>query len=230
MRTFTKRVIPGLFLILGMYNFSRCGLPSAVANVGRPAVQEPRDTDLALTPTIVNLTQNIPGLKTDVRYATTHNFTGQVLYASGTPYLVAEVAESLLTVQNELRNMGLQLLVFDGYRPLAVQKKMWKIYPDSRYVANPVHGSRHNRGCAVDLTLADSTGQPLVMPTGYDDFTEKANAGFRDLPAQQLANRALLKLVMEKHGFVGLKSEWWHFDFRGWRNYPVLDIPIPAER
>ena len=173
MRIFSIRVIPGLLLLLGIYNFSYCGLQPTHVNARRTAVQKPADTDLALTPAIVNLTQKIPGLDTDVRYATTHNFTGQVLYDSGTPYLVAEAAESLLAVQNELKTMGLQVLVFDGYRPLAVQRKMWKIYPDSRYVANPANGSRHNRGCAVDLTLADSTGQPLEMPTGYDDFTEK---------------------------------------------------------
>ena len=126
--------------------------------------------------------------------------------------------------------MGLQLLIFDGYRPLSVQKKMWTVYPDSRYVANPDNGSRHNRGCAIDLTLADSLGMPLAMPTPYDDFTEKAHVDYMDLPARQLANRALLKVVMEKHGFTGLRTEWWHFDFKGWRNYPLLDIPISVDR
>lgn len=175
---------------------------------------------------IVNLTQKLPGLMTDVRYASEKNFTGQILYESAIPYLVAQAADSLVIVQNELKKRGLQLVVFDGYRPLSVQRKMWAVYPDSRFVANPANGSRHNRGCAIDLTLADSVGHYLKMPTDYDDFTEKANASYMDLPEPVLKNRALLKQVMERHGFIGLDSEWWHFDFQGWQNYPLMDTPI----
>ncbi|MCF7796246.1 MAG: M15 family metallopeptidase [Lentisphaeria bacterium] len=181
------------------------------------------------SPQVIELRTLISDLLTDIRYATANNFTGQVLYESDSPYLVREAAESLVVVQNELKALGLQLLVFDGYRPLSVQKKMWTVFPDNRYVANPANGSRHNRGCAIDLALADSSGNPLEMPTDYDDFTEKAHASYMDLPAQQVANRALLKVVMEKHGFTGLRTEWWHFDFQGWRQYPLLDIPIPAQ-
>ena len=191
-----------------------------------PYNDEPIWENAAIDPVFVDLTRKIPGLMTDVRYATNQNFTRQILYDSATPYLVAPAADSLVAVQNELKRMGLQLVVFDGYRPLSVQKKMWAVYPDSRFVANPANGSRHNRGCAIDLTLADSLGHLLEMPTDYDDFTEKAGASFMDLPSVAIQNRALLKQVMERHGFIGLGSEWWHFDFQGWQNYPLSDIPV----
>lgn len=166
-------------------------------------------------------------IKTDVKYATTDNFTGQILYQSNKVYLIQEVAEALIKVNNYLKkNYNLQIKIFDGYRPLSVQKKMWEVYPDETYVANPIKGSRHNRGCAVDLTLIDLDGNELDMGTSYDDFTPKAHINYKNLPKNVLRNRQILIETMKKFGFIPNKSEWWHFDYKDWKKYPILDIPI----
>ncbi|MGE5402280.1 MAG: M15 family metallopeptidase [Ignavibacteriales bacterium] len=166
-------------------------------------------------------------IATDVRYATANNFTGKVLYPTANVYLRKVVAEKLALVQKELVSTHkLRLKVFDGYRPLSVQRKLWEIMPDSRYVANPKNGSRHNRGAAVDLTLIDSTGRELDMGTPYDDFTEKAHRNFDKLPAEVIENRKLLENAMVKYGFEPLDTEWWHFDYSGWKNFSILDYEI----
>ncbi len=164
---------------------------------------------------------------TDVRYATTNNFTGKVLYPTSKVYLRKIVAEKLSEANEYLKkNYNLRIKIFDGYRPLSVQKIMWEIVPDERYVANPVKGSRHNRGAAVDITLIDSTGKELDMGTGYDNFTVKAHPGYKNLPVQVLKNRRLLRSVMMKFGFSPITSEWWHFDYKGWKKFSILDEPI----
>mgnify|MGYP000990869255 FL=1 len=120
--------------------------------------------------------------------------------------------------------MGLGLKIYDAYRPLSVQKIFWEIMPDERYVADPKKGSRHNRGMAVDLTLVDKEGKELSMPTEYDDFTEKAHRDYMNITEEQIINRKILEDVMTNYGFVGLPTEWWHFDYRGWENYEVMDV------
>lgn len=120
--------------------------------------------------------------------------------------------------------MGLGLKVFDGYRPWSVQKKMWAVYPQPDYVADPAKGSRHNRGAAVDLTLIKLDGTELQMPTGFDDFTDKAHRDYMDLPPEAIKNRELLQRVMEEHHFHGLKTEWWHFDLEHAGQYDILDV------
>jgi D-alanyl-D-alanine dipeptidase len=127
--------------------------------------------------------------------------------------------------------MGCGLKIFDGFRPLSVQKKMWEVFPHPGYVADPKKGSRHNRGAAVDVTLIRlADGAELPMPTPYDDFTTKAHRNFNELPAEAILNRALLERVMAKHGFIGLPTEWWHFDDNDWERYPILDVDVPATR
>lgn len=96
--------------------------------------------------------------------------------------------------------------------------------PDERYVADPKKGSRHNRGMAVDLTLVDKEGKELSMPTEYDDFTEKAHRDYMNISEEQIKNRKILEDVMTKYGFIGLTTEWWHFDYRGWEDYEVMDV------
>lgn len=173
---------------------------------------------------LVNLEQIIPGIQLDIRYATTNNFTGQRLYPVAKCYLRRQAAEQLKLVQAELRPMGLALKIFDGYRPLSVQKKMWAIYPNPGFVADPAKGSKHNRGAAVDLTLIRLDGTELPMPTPYDDFSPKAASRYMDLPDDVIQNRALLERVMRAHDFHELNTEWWHFDFcSGWK-YDILDI------
>jgi D-alanyl-D-alanine dipeptidase len=160
----------------------------------------------------------------DIRYATENNFTGKKIYDEAKFYLRKEPAMKILEVQKELKKFGLSLKIFDGYRPLSVQKKFWEIMPDERYVADPKKGSRHNRGMAVDLTLVDKEGKEIPMPTPYDDFTEKASRDYFDLPSQILINRKFLEDIMVKHGFSGFPTEWWHFDFKGWEKCDVLDV------
>jgi D-alanyl-D-alanine dipeptidase len=172
--------------------------------------------------TIVNIQSVNPHVVLDIRYATTNNFTGKKVYDSANCLLRASTARKLSDAQRELEQSGLGLKVYDCYRPLAVQRKFWSLVPDERYVANPAKGSRHNRGAAVDLTLVDRNGQELPMPTPFDDFTDKAHRDYTQLPPEALKNRALLEQVMTRHGFVGLPTEWWHFDDADWPSYPII--------
>jgi len=164
---------------------------------------------------------------TDVKYATKNNFTGEILYPTDKIYIRKIVGVALSKIQTDLLvNHNYKLKIFDGYRPLSVQKKMWVILPDDNYVANPATGSRHNRGAAVDVTIIDSLGNELEMGTEYDNFTEKAHFAFSDLPENVKANRILLRNIMMKYGFNPIKTEWWHFDFSGWENFSILDVKI----
>jgi len=166
-------------------------------------------------------------ITTDVRYATTDNFTGKILYPTDKVYIRKIVALALAKVQKELsENHNLQLKIFDAYRPLSVQKIMWEILPDDRYVANPATGSRHNRGAAVDVTIIDSVGNEIDMGTEYDNFTEKAHYAFPDLSEEVKVNRKLLQDTMIRFGFHPITTEWWHFDFNGWEKFSILDVEI----
>lgn len=160
----------------------------------------------------------------DIRYATENNFLKKPVYPSSRCFTLKIVAQKLDSIQTELEGKGLGLKIFDGYRPLSVQKMMWEILPDSRYVADPKNGSRHNRGAAVDITLVDSNGVELEMPTDFDDFTEKASHTYADLPDEVIKNRGILKSIMEKYGFKPIKSEWWHYDLNNYIDYPVVDF------
>jgi D-alanyl-D-alanine dipeptidase len=163
----------------------------------------------------------------DIRYATPDNFMKKTLYPVAKAYLRAPAARALLDVQRELSHRGLGIKVFDAYRPYRVTVAMWEPIRNPDYVADPAKGSRHNRGAAVDLTLIDlKTGQELAMPTPYDDFTSRAGHAFEDLPEDVRANRALLREVMTKHGFAPLPSEWWHYDFRGWEQFELMDVGL----
>ena len=125
--------------------------------------------------------------------------------------------------------MQISLKIFDGYRPYAVTVKFWKVTPLAKkaFVANPKAGSRHNRGCAVDLTLIDlKSGKALEMPTPYDSFSEAASPTYEDITPLQKKNRDFLIKIMENHGFTVFKNEWWHYDFNGWEKFPLMDIPF----
>ncbi|OQA14816.1 MAG: D-alanyl-D-alanine dipeptidase [bacterium ADurb.Bin363] len=136
------------------------------------------------------------------------------------------MAKKLLKVQKKLKKIGLGLKIWDAYRPLSVQYKFWELVPDLRYVADPKVGSNHNRGAAVDVTLVDSKGKELPMPTEFDDFTEKAGRNYNKLPKEVIKNRKLLEDYMVSEGFLPLPTEWWHFDYKNIKDYPVLDIPL----
>ncbi|MBW4691390.1 MAG: M15 family metallopeptidase [Lyngbya sp. HA4199-MV5] len=164
----------------------------------------------------------------DMRYATTNNFMRRTLYKQSRCLLRAIAAEQLSQVQSDLEAEGLGLKVYDCYRPLSVQKQMWKLVPDNRFVANPATGSRHNRGSAVDVTLVDQLGKELTMPTAFDDFTEQADIDYDGASPIAKRNRQRLKEAMVKRGFAPLQTEWWHFDAANWAQFPVLDVPLEA--
>ncbi len=174
---------------------------------------------------LVDLSQHIPNLIFDIRYSSTNNFAKTKVYELEKAYLRKAAAESLKNAQNELNSMGLGLKIFDGYRPYAVTVTFYQLADKKEFVAHPKDGSRHNRGCAVDLTVINlKTGQELPMPTDYDDFTELASPRYTELPAEQIKNRDLLIGIMHKHGFKVYFNEWWHFDFVGWEAYELMDI------
>src|SRR5579862_743068 len=168
-----------------------------------------------------------PTIQLDIRYATTNNFTGKAVYPVSKCFLRKAVAQKIDSIQKELAHKGLGLKIFDGYRPLSVQRKFWEIFPDERYVANPKNGSRHNRGSAIDVTLVDlATGQELEMPSGFDDFTAKAHRDYNNMSENSKKNCQLLESYMIKYGFIPWPLEWWHFDDQDWEKYPILDIPF----
>lgn len=173
---------------------------------------------------LVDLEKFCPGILLDIRYASENNFTGKILYEAPKAYLRRAVAEKICSVQDELKKKNFSLKIYDAYRPLAVQWVLWNVTPDKKYIANPVHGSKHNRGAAVDLTIVDSAGRELDMGTDFDNFTEKAHHSYANFPKKILENRALLRYVMLRHGFHPIPHEWWHYDADDWKNYPVMDI------
>ncbi len=175
---------------------------------------------------LVDIKEVNPRIVVDLRYSTEDNFTKKKLYDSNTCFLRKSAAAKLDAVQKELEKVNLGLKVWDCYRPLGVQRIFWAIFPDERFVANPEKGSRHNRASAVDLTLVDSQGKELQMPTGFDDFSPRAGHDYQDLPDRIIKNRELLKDLMEKAGFLSLPEEWWHYDDQNWEQFDLMDIPF----
>ena len=178
------------------------------------------------TTTLIELHECIPDILLDIRYATTDNFTGKVVYPEARCFLNRDAACALAKVQEDLKQEGYRLKIFDGYRPLSVQRIFWEILPDPRYVADPEIGSRHNRGYAVDATLVALDGSEVAMPTEFDDFTERARSDYMDLPEEAIRHRELLHDAMKRHGFSPFETEWWHFDYQGYEDKPLLDIPF----
>lgn len=176
---------------------------------------------------LVNLINFINDALFDIRYASTNNFTNQKVYESADAFIRMPVAIALNKVQDSLKTHGLGLIIYDAYRPYAATVKFYDIIKDTRYVADPKVGSKHNRGCAVDVALYDlKTGKPLPMPTEFDDFSEKAGATYMNLPKEVIQNRTLLAGVMQAFGFAIYPDEWWHFDYIGWEKYPLMNIPF----
>ncbi len=178
---------------------------------------------------LVELVDVDPSLRLDIRYASDRNFLGFSVYPEARAFLQREAAEALKRVNRELQAEGLGLLILDAYRPHSVTQLMWDKTPPAKraYVADPKKGSRHNRGAAVDLTIVDlSSGKPIPMPSNYDDFSEKAHHSYMGGTALARANRKKLREAMERVGFQALDNEWWHYDFKGWEQYPILDKPF----
>ena len=182
-----------------------------------------RKTDL------VELIDVDPSFKLDIRYATDKNFVGRPVYDEPRAFLQREAAMALVQVKKELEPLGHGLLIYDGYRPWSVTKMFWDLTPEAEraFVADPSKGSRHNRGCAVDLTLYEiSSGAPVEMTSDYDAFDESAHPEYKGGTAEQREMRDLLRKMMEAQGFTVYDNEWWHYDFKDWRSYRIQNIPF----
>ncbi|MBE6922352.1 MAG: hypothetical protein E7465_04115 [Ruminococcaceae bacterium] len=176
----------------------------------------------------VKVRDYIPDIVVELKYATSGNFTGTVIYDFTEVYLRYSTVLKLMDVQAELREQGLRLKIWDGFRPLEAQQKLWNAKPDPNYVSNPATGKNsHSRGNTVDLTLVDAEGKELEMPTGFDDFTAYANRDYSDCTDAAAKNAMLLQETMEKNGFEGLQSEWWHFTEK--TEYEIEQVFDPGE-
>lgn len=176
---------------------------------------------------LVEIKKVIPNITLDIRYATKDNFMNEVMYRQARAFARKPVVDQLKIIQKELNKQGLGLKIYDGYRPYSVTVAFFKKATDKSFVANPNKGSRHNRGCAIDLSIIDlKTGKDLQMPTPYDSFSPLAASKYLPLPEGVLKNRSMLISVMEKHGFKVLENEWWHFDFVGWKDFDLVDVPF----
>ncbi len=185
-----------------------------------PVEPAPPDYDTTQWTDIADLE---PEILIDMRYATDSNFVGEKMYECGRCFLRPEVAEAVVAAHRELTGRGLGLKMLDCYRPQSIQWKLWEKVPDPRYVTDPRKGSMHNRGAAVDLTLVDRQGRELTMGTPYDFFGQEAYHTYTALPDSVLANRQLLKELMEGHQFRAIRTEWWHYSFTG-RFYELSDM------
>lgn len=174
-----------------------------------------------------------PTIRLDVRYARSDNFVGKQVYPEARAFLQRPAAEAVVRVHRKLRRQGLGLVIFDGYRPWSITKLFWEVTPPEKrmFVANPKNGSRHNRGCAVDLSIFDlKTGKHLPMPSEYDEFTERASPEYAGGTEEETRNRELLRKLMEAEGFTVNANEWWHFDYKGWPDYDIYDVAFSEVR
>jgi D-alanyl-D-alanine dipeptidase len=201
-----------------------------VQELRREALQAtpPRQPQGLQTPDLVEVAPLDPTLRLDIRYATSDNFMGAPFYTQARAFLQRPAAEALVRVQQSLASRGYGLMIYDAYRPWYVTKMFWEGTPPKlrRFVANPANGSRHNRGCAVDLTLYRlGSGQPVEMPSDYDEMSPRAYADYSGGTAGQRSMRELLRASMEAEGFKQLPVEWWHFDYFPC-HYPVMNVPF----
>lgn len=166
----------------------------------------------------------------DIRYATSNNFLKEPFYDCASCYLRPEVAEALQLANDWFCEKGYKILLYDCYRPVSAQKKMWKVFPNPQYVANPyTSGSIHNRGAAVDISLVKLDGSPVDMGTDHDFFGKEAHIDFTDLPEEVLKNRKLLQEGMTLYGFETIRTEWWHFNYKKNYSYSIIDFDFPCE-
>lgn len=175
---------------------------------------------------LVELQKVIPSLILDIRYATRHNFTGSKIYNLAKAYARKPVAEALARAQADFNNLGYGIKIYDAYRPYSATIKFFEIMKgDTTYVASPYKGSKHNRGCALDLTLIDlKTKKELAMPTEYDSPVKQSWPDYPISDPEIKKNRHTLISIMTKNGFRVYEAEWWHFDFNGWKNFEVMNI------
>jgi D-alanyl-D-alanine dipeptidase len=189
----------------------------------------PREQESFRSAELVELVKLDPTLKLDIRYATAENLVGRPVYQEARAFLQRPAAEALVRAHRKLRERGYGLVVFDGYRPWSVTKIFWDATPEDKkqFVADPREGSKHNRGCAVDLSLIDlATGREAAMPSEYDEMSERSHIHYAGGTEESRRLRDLLGEIMVSEGFEPYEPEWWHFNYREWREYPILNIPF----
>ncbi|HEX8097742.1 MAG TPA: M15 family metallopeptidase [Pyrinomonadaceae bacterium] len=189
--------------------------------------QPPKEAGPFRRPELVELVSLDQTMRLDVRYATKNNFLGRPVYKQARAFLQRPAAEALVRVNRALREKGFGLVIFDGYRPWSVTKAFWDATPQDKkqFVADPAKGSRHNRGCAVDLTMFDlKTGTEVSMPSEYDEMTERSHINYQCAAPEARRLRDVLRAAMESEGFAVYEPEWWHYDYKDWKEYPILNI------
>lgn len=197
-------------------------VPETIVPETVPTETSPEPSDEAF----VRVLDYIPEATQELMYATQGNFTGKVIYDFEEAYLRYGTVKKLMLVSDDLAELGLYLKIWDGFRPVSAQFTLWEVCPDPTYVANPNQGySSHSRGNTIDLTLVDASGAELEMPTGFDDFSSKADRNYSDCSETAANNAQLLEILMEKHGFSGYYGEWWHYSDTV--SYPVEEIFEP---
>lgn len=187
----------------------------------------PKEKGTFRQPDLVEIIELDPTIRLDVRYATSDNFLGRPVYREARVFLQRPAAVALVRAHRALRGKGYGLVVFDGYRPWSVTKIFWDATPPDRkeFVADPRQGSRHNRGCAVDLSMYDlGSGETVEMPSDYDEMTERSHIDYQGGGEEPRRLRDMLRTAMEAEGFSVYAPEWWHYDYRDWREYPILNI------
>lgn len=214
--------------ILALPFFLLEGVQAGEWRTGRPGDQD--TTQQQFRPTdLVEITRLDSTIKLDIRYATSRNFMKRKMYSQPRAFLQRPAAEALVRANAKLRKRGYGLVIFDAYRPWSVTKQFWELTPPEKrdYVANPKDGSRHNRGGAVDITMFElMTGKEVDMPSDYDDFSERASPVYAGGTVAQRRLRNLLRSIVESEGFVVSANEWWHFNYRDWNEYELLDVPF----
>ncbi len=198
--------------------------PASVLRESALKATVPKEEGRFVKPDLVEIIHLDSTIKLDVRYATTNNFMGEKFYSQARAFLQRPAAEALVRAHRTLRAMGYGLVIHDAYRPWYVTKMFWDATPEAQkqFVADPSKGSRHNRGCAIDVSLYEvKTGRLVEMPSGYDEFSHRAYLSYPGGTSLQRWHRELLRRIMEAEGFKGFVWEWWHFDFEEWQKYPI---------
>lgn len=199
----------------------------AFSQTAAPKEENKRGADL------IELIKVDNSIKLDIRYATADNFVGRAVYPEARAFLQRPAAEGVVRVHRLLKKKGLGIVIFDGYRPWAITKLFWDVVAEDKrkFVANPERGSKHNRGCAIDLSIYNlKTGKPIPMPSAYDEFTERASPDYKGGTDEERANREMLRRMMEAEGFTVNPNEWWHFDYKDWEQYAIYDVAFSAIR
>jgi zinc D-Ala-D-Ala dipeptidase len=201
---------------------NKYGYPlSIVSDVDAYLSQVAQDSNKAL----IEIKTRIPNIVLDIRYATENNFLKKIFYKQAKAFARLPVVKALAQAQAELNTQGIGIKIYDGYRPYAITVQFYESFPDSMYVASPWGGSKHNRGCALDITLVNlKTGKELSMPTPYDSAVKESWADAPVKRKKTLKHRELLKAVMKKYGFTVDSSEWWHYNYDGWKAYELMDM------